>query len=565
MKSSVLSKFLAREKISDQELVPPPYEKFDSIFLADYNKGFSPVRNDPDADSESDVQSDIEEDTVDDNNIEGKVSEDAKHSIECTIKIFNLPYQMDTDEIMRICSKYGVEVDSVSIDIDLKSGRPAGSARAHLLTSESAKEAVTQLNDRKFNGRTVRVRLARERQRQSDGDNMRYFDENINCKCLNCGEVGHKRDFCSNKRIPQPCHFCGLTDHEAGDCSFIVCFRCREIGHHSRDCQNGRIQRTVLCTICGANTHETRRCRYTKHDNASEKVENDSIICIICRERGHVNCKEVLVRKEVRKREIKYTHESGDNYDVPKNFLDNTGESCPNDNEMNDIDLPAPCDGLFCPNCGNDGHHVDYQKLQLQKDNRDRARTGDEYINDERNDNNICLAPRQDAYQKFPNLLNNEIFKLLDCNNIEILQNKYMDLCHGIGNEQSQNLFPLLRHMKSRRGRGSDGGFHSRDDNNHRHNYNGNKGRHSWDGRHGDLWGSRGDGGKDKGEPSIISRVSFPEQQSNRNRNSHDYRRITIYPSDEKKTYKRHRHRDQDLNKHENSKFRKEFKRRKTS
>ncbi len=48
------------------------------------------MRNDPDADSESDVQSDIEEDTVDDNNIEGKVSEDAKHSIECTIKIFKL-------------------------------------------------------------------------------------------------------------------------------------------------------------------------------------------------------------------------------------------------------------------------------------------------------------------------------------------------------------------------------------------------------------------------------------------------------------------------------------------
>ncbi len=45
----------------------------------------------------------------------------------------------------------------------------------------------------------------------------RYFELDISFKCNNCGEVGHKQSECLNPSIPQPCHLCASTNHEAGN------------------------------------------------------------------------------------------------------------------------------------------------------------------------------------------------------------------------------------------------------------------------------------------------------------------------------------------------------------
>ncbi|KAI1053698.1 hypothetical protein LB507_007280 [Fusarium sp. FIESC RH6] len=70
--------------------------------------------------------------------------------------------------------------------------------------------------------------------------------------CTECGEVGHWRKECPNRR----CKWCDKTDHLADKCPEDLCLWCFQVGHLARDCNNPRAK----CDNCDA-PHLTRHCR----------------------------------------------------------------------------------------------------------------------------------------------------------------------------------------------------------------------------------------------------------------------------------------------------------------
>jgi len=74
---------------------------------------------------------------------------------------------------------------------------------------------------------------------------------------------------------------------------------------------------------------------------------------------------------------------------------------------------------VYCPNCGERGHHLDYAALCC--------------------DSPLCQAPKYDAFAKFPSLMRD----LESCNS----EADRFDLCNGLVryNRKDMNLFPFLQ------------------------------------------------------------------------------------------------------------------------
>ncbi|KAJ4022439.1 hypothetical protein NW752_000357 [Fusarium irregulare] len=70
--------------------------------------------------------------------------------------------------------------------------------------------------------------------------------------CTECGEAGHWRKECPNRR----CKWCDKTDHLADKCPEDLCLWCFQVGHLARECNNPRAK----CDKCDA-PHLTRLCR----------------------------------------------------------------------------------------------------------------------------------------------------------------------------------------------------------------------------------------------------------------------------------------------------------------
>ena len=210
--------------------------------------------------------------------------------------------------------------------VDWKTKLPSGSATVHVLSTqtnntshaknelnendegtlygepenEEVGDCIQELQGEEIGGRPLRVQryLAKKRQSGSLGGrgDSRYFNDDISCKCHNCGQVGHRQQECTNESMPIPCHLCAGLDHDAGGCPNITCYRCGKFGHHSRDCTFASMARPVICTNCGSNRHDIRGCRDTsRHFKPGfvipdSKVAGPMVRCMSCNTYGHAMC-----------------------------------------------------------------------------------------------------------------------------------------------------------------------------------------------------------------------------------------------------------------------------------
>jgi RNA recognition motif-containing protein len=76
-----------------------------------------------------------------------------------TIYVGNLPWAAKEDEIRELFQEYG-EIESVNIIADRVTGRPRGFC---FIDMDNAEQAISELNEKEFGGRNLRVNLAREK------------------------------------------------------------------------------------------------------------------------------------------------------------------------------------------------------------------------------------------------------------------------------------------------------------------------------------------------------------------------------------------------------------------
>ena len=79
----------------------------------------------------------------------------------------NLPYTTTDDELRGIFEEFG-SVTDVKVIMDRETGRSRGFGFVEM-DDESARNAMAQLNGRDFDGRTLRVNEAEDRQRGGGG------------------------------------------------------------------------------------------------------------------------------------------------------------------------------------------------------------------------------------------------------------------------------------------------------------------------------------------------------------------------------------------------------------
>jgi RNA recognition motif-containing protein len=82
------------------------------------------------------------------------------------IFVGNLAYQTTESEIEAAFAQYGA-VERVSIVRDRQTGQPRGFAFVEMTNSADAAKAITALNGREMNGRTINVNEARPREQRS--------------------------------------------------------------------------------------------------------------------------------------------------------------------------------------------------------------------------------------------------------------------------------------------------------------------------------------------------------------------------------------------------------------
>eukprot|EP01041_Mallomonas_annulata_P001982 gene1982-3857_t len=300
---------------------------------------------------------------INDDNINNNNSDDVEKE-KVQIKLFNLPYTITEEEIINTAKNHGIIFTHVILDTNKKTNTPAGSATIELQldVDVDVADVINKLYEKSFGGRPVRVVDFKKQKKNRNSDVSRYFVDAIDCKCILCGEVGHKQNDCTKEPLPVPCHLCASSQHEPIDCPNLICFRCGDFGHHSRYCTNNRNGRSIICTACGNTTHDAKNCPIngdyiTKSQRAFEesqlKFVDSNVQCMQCNGYGHVLCK---------------------------------------------INLPNNNSKIYCPNCGKEGHHVDY--LSVDK-NRCPI---------------LCQVPRYEAYLKY-----NQLYKVLDLDDDEQL------------------------------------------------------------------------------------------------------------------------------------------------
>jgi RNA recognition motif-containing protein len=81
--------------------------------------------------------------------------------IENRIYVGNLPWDTSEDQLRDLFKQYG-EVQSVNIITNRKTGRSKGYGFVEM---ENAEAAISELNEKEFGGRNLKVNQARERER----------------------------------------------------------------------------------------------------------------------------------------------------------------------------------------------------------------------------------------------------------------------------------------------------------------------------------------------------------------------------------------------------------------
>ncbi|KAG5187775.1 hypothetical protein JKP88DRAFT_253829 [Tribonema minus] len=79
-----------------------------------------------------------------------------------TLKVDNITFRTTADEVRRVFDKYG-EVGDVYIPRDKATGDPRGFAFVRYLDNHDAEEALTAMDGKELDGRTLRIQFAMQR------------------------------------------------------------------------------------------------------------------------------------------------------------------------------------------------------------------------------------------------------------------------------------------------------------------------------------------------------------------------------------------------------------------
>eukprot|EP01032_Pedospumella_encystans_P013202 gene13202-15213_t len=425
--SSFISKFLSRKREAAEVPEPPEIELPNDDYLRLFQDSCKALKlipegdvGDSDEDSALAYASERKRDsfsmglpridstgstvaasTDNENDVPKKVQPDGPTTF--ALQFFNLPYRVTVEQLQAFGKRHGYKFPSVTMGVDWKTKLPSGSATIQVelpptAAGASAKhaldlteddepnlygdplndditECIAALQGEDINGRPLRVQRFVVKKRQSGslggrGDS-RYFSGDISCKCHSCGQVGHRQQDCTNEAVANPCHLCAGNDHDAGNCPNITCYRCGKFGHHSRDCTGASMAKPVICTHCGSTTHDARNCRDITSFSTTDKevtgmdskVAGPMVRCMSCNLFGHVMC-----------------------------------QSLP--------PVPAASAGeVYCPNCGQSGHHIDFPMLcsvSLTKAGEPVRKKSRQQL---QNESSLCMEPKFDAFIKYPQLL----------------------------------------------------------------------------------------------------------------------------------------------------------------
>lgn len=382
--SSFLQRFLSTKRDCTAIPEPEPLEYTSDIYLATFHEGMeedfslhstsSSDAEDSDKDEEGGETGELKHVIIDESAESMFEAENYVEPPTMAITIYNLPYVSTEEDVRKALRKVGIRIKSVTLGQEdrKKGGLLPGMALLEALACPAASNATTIINliqGLEIGGRVLRASISGEKKRLSL-DSGRYFDENISCKCQNCGQVGHLAVDCLNPTLPMPCHLCAGCDHDPSSCLNMICYRCGGFGHHSKACVMeavARLQRPMSCYYCGSTRHDHMNCpNYNSIGHGDDKILTSPWIrCMVCYQQGHAICGPSIVAKgpqqqNQQQKEVVY------------------------------IDCDDDSKKLFCPNCGEEGHSVDickHAEVFLQ--------TEDNLA--------YCQGPKHEAFFKYPN------------------------------------------------------------------------------------------------------------------------------------------------------------------
>ena len=248
------------------------------------------------------IQSDDEEGDGEDNmmTVRGSTIKKPKKVSEGTkIKLSNLAFTTDTKLLRAACEKYGPLLDINLIKDKNDSSLNAGRAFVIFELEDDAHDCIESLKE--LGGRKLRITLASERPAsmsvpgsKTGSQSMlnRFTEKDISTICYRCGEVGHYEADCKNPVKPKPCCFCGSFEHDDKRCNQkMICFNCGVPGHSVRECSERRgLPRRLVCSICFESGHHRNSCRNYR---GSGLVASRDAICMQCGQKGHFLCKDL--------------------------------------------------------------------------------------------------------------------------------------------------------------------------------------------------------------------------------------------------------------------------------
>ena len=89
------------------------------------------------------------------------------------IFVASLNFRTREETLQSLFEEFG-EVSSAKIISDRDTGRSKGFGFVEMVNDDEANEAISQLNESEFDGRTIVVKEARPRERRDDRFNNRY-------------------------------------------------------------------------------------------------------------------------------------------------------------------------------------------------------------------------------------------------------------------------------------------------------------------------------------------------------------------------------------------------------
>lgn len=85
----------------------------------------------------------------------------------------NLPFEVTEESLQELFESHG-QVTSAKVITDRDTGRPRGFAFVEMASSQEAQEAIKSLDGKDFQGRNLKVNLAKPREERSGGGRDRW-------------------------------------------------------------------------------------------------------------------------------------------------------------------------------------------------------------------------------------------------------------------------------------------------------------------------------------------------------------------------------------------------------